>query len=121
MFAHINNKANISYVVGSVANLTAKPSTMHYRIVRCIFKYLQSSVYLGLCYYGGPNANILQAYSNVNFANDLFDNKSCNGFLVSMNGGPILWGSRKQIGETSSITKDEYVIGNIATKEVVRT
>ncbi len=35
-----------------------------------------------------------------------------------MNGAPILWGSRKQIGIAASITNDEYVAGNIATKEV---
>ncbi len=63
---------------------------MHYGVVRHIFKYLRGNVHLGLCYYGRPDVNILQAYYDVNFISDLFDKKSCNGFLVSMNGGPIL-------------------------------
>jgi hypothetical protein len=93
---------------------------MHYRIVHCIFRYLQSSVYLGLCYYGGPDANILQAYSNVNFTSDLFDKKSCNGFLVSMNGGPILWGSKRNW--RSFINNQRRICGRQhATKEVVWT
>jgi hypothetical protein len=76
---------------------------------------------MGLCYYGGLDAKILQAYYNVDFANDLFNIKSHIGFLVSMNGILILWDSQKQIGVTSSTTKVEYVATNIATQKVVWT
>jgi hypothetical protein len=116
MFAHIGNRLDISCAISNVANFMAKPSTMHYGVVCHIFKYLCGNVHLGLCYYGKPTTNILQAYSNVNFTSDLFDRKSCSGFLVSMNGGPILWGSKNQTSIDSLITKDEYVAANIATQ-----
>jgi hypothetical protein len=68
-----------------------------------------------LCYYGGLDPNILQAYSYVDFADDLSNKKSHCGFLVSMNGVLILWDNRKQTSIASSITKVEYVAANIAT------
>jgi hypothetical protein len=60
MFAQIGNRPDIFYAVNNVANFTTKPSTMHYGVVRCVFKYLQGSVHLGLSYYGRHDANILQ-------------------------------------------------------------
>jgi hypothetical protein len=74
-----------------------------------------------LCYYGGLNANILQAYFNVDLVIDLFDRKSHSGLFVSMNGVLILWGNRKQIDIVSSTTEVEYVVTNIATSKVVWT
>jgi hypothetical protein len=74
-----------------------------------------------LCYYGGLDANILQAYSNVDFANDLSNRKSHSGFLISMNGILILWDNKKQTDVTLSTTKIEYVATNIVTREVVWT
>jgi hypothetical protein len=68
-----------------------------------------------LCYYGGLDPNILQAYSYVDFADDLSNKKSRSGFLFSMNGILILWDSRKQTIIASSTTKVEYVVANIVT------
>jgi hypothetical protein len=43
---------------------------MHYGVVHYIFKYLQGNVHLGLCFCGGPYANIFQSYIDVDFASD---------------------------------------------------
>ncbi len=121
MFAHIGNRFSIFYVVSNVVKLITKPSTMHYGVVHCIFKYLQDSVHLGLRLSKGPYPNLLQTYFGADFVIDLSNRKSCSGFLVSMNGSSILWGSRKQIGVTSSTIEVEYVVVNITTREVVWT
>lgn len=120
MCAHIGNKRNISYVVNSVAKINHQPCIMELFVI-FLNTSLRGNVHLSLCYYGWLDANMFQAYFNVDFANDLSNRKSRSGFFVSMNGVIVFWDSWKQTGVTSSTTKVEYVATNIATREVVWT
>ncbi len=120
MCAQIGNKPNISYDINIVAKVNHQPCIMELFAI-FINTSLWGNVPLGLCYYGGLDPNILQAYSYVDFADDLSNKKSRSGFLFSMNGILILWDSRKQTIIASSTTKVEYVVANIVTWKIVWT
>ena len=61
----------------------------------------------------------LGAYSNSNWAGDLYDRKSTIGSCIMIAGGPVLWKSTKQTGISLSSTEAEYIAASETVKNVI--
>ena len=61
----------------------------------------------------------LTAYADSDWAGDMGDRKSISGWILFMNGAPILWGSKKQGSVAISSTEAEYVALSEMSKEVL--
>lgn len=72
-----------------------------------------------ITYSGGSNNYVLKGFCNVDYAMDLDDRKSRSDFILTLNGGPISWGSRKQGCTARSISKAEYITAHLAMQEIV--
>jgi hypothetical protein len=71
---------------------------------------------------GPGKSNILSGWVDRDFASDVESRKSVNGYLLSLNGGPISWKAARQGckgGVTLSSSEAEFVAGSQAGKEVL--
>lgn len=84
-----------------------------------ILKYLHGVPDLRITYSATSPPNVLQAFCDADYAGDLDDRKSRSGFVLTLNGGPIAWGSRKQGCTAASTTEAEYVAAHLATQEII--
>lgn len=87
----------------------------HVVAVKWILHYLKGTSDLGLHF--KPGILHLQAYSDVDQANDPNDRKSVSGFIVYFGSSPISWVSKKQHTISCSSIEIEYKVFAIADAE----
>jgi hypothetical protein len=109
---------NITYVVSMATKFSLAPKHVHCNAIQRIFKYLKATSNLSICSIRNGIINIVTTYYDVDYIIDLDDHESHIGFILSMNEGPIAWGSQKQ-PYSSSITKTKYITKAIVTKQVI--
>lgn len=108
MYAMTTTGPNICYAVDLVSRYQSKIGKDHWQIVKRIFKYLQSTRNLGLCFCNSDLETI--RYTNAHYAGDYDDRKSTNGYHVFIFGGTIIsWLSKKQSCVAKSTMKVEYI------------
>lgn len=61
--------------------------------------------------------NVLDVYADADFAMDLDNQRFKINFVLFLNNTPVAWGSRKQLG-SSSTTEEEYDSAVSATNEM---
>jgi hypothetical protein len=82
-------------------------------------KHLKGSPDMRITYSASNQPNVLSAFCDADYANNVDDRKSRSSFILMLNEGPIAWGSRKQGCTAGSTTKAEYVAAHLAFNEVV--
>jgi hypothetical protein len=87
--------------------------------VRKVFRYLKATTNLGISYSATLDPHQPIAYYDADFAADLADCKSRTGYVILLNGGPVMWGSQKQTVTATSTTEAEYVAAWVATHQVI--
>ncbi len=95
---------NITYVVSMAIKFSLAPKHVHCNVIQKKIKYLKATSKLSICFIKNGIINIVTTYCDVDYVIDLDDHKSHIGFILSMNGTPIVWGSQKQPC-SSSISK----------------
>ena len=118
-FAQLCTRFDISYAVAHAAKFMSRPTILHVTAVKCILKYLQGTSSMRITYSGGSSNHLLEGFCDADYAMDLDDRKSRSGFILTLNGGPISWGSRKQGCTTGSTTESKYVAAHLATQEII--
>ena len=93
---YLTNKCrpNTSYDVGRLSQYTQNPSKEHRTALERVFKYLRGSLDYSLYYKGFPS--VVEGFSDVNWITDSLDIKSITGYIFSLGGAAISWGSKKQ-------------------------
>jgi hypothetical protein len=107
---------DIAYAINRLATYTANPSLAHYATAKRVLRYLKGTRNLGITYRAQHkrtsttllDANNFYSFSDAAYAN-ANDNRSISGYVFLLNGGAIMWGSRKQTMITLSTTEAEYV------------
>nr|KAJ0209090.1 hypothetical protein LSAT_V11C400189260 [Lactuca sativa] len=115
MYAMINTRPDITYIVGSLSRYTSNPSSHHWQAVSRVFKYLKGTMNYCLTYSGYPF--VLEGYLDANWINNLEDHSSTNGWVFLLGGGAISWASKKQTCITNSTMDSEFVALSAAGKE----
>lgn len=85
----------IAYAVGQVSQFSANPGRDHWGAVKQIIAYLAGTPQHGICY-GSKNQTNLLGYIDADYAGDLDTRCSTTGFVFTLNGGPVAWGSTLQ-------------------------
>jgi hypothetical protein len=82
-----------------------------------ILRYLKGTTSLGIIYKANKNnGNIFTGYSDASFANN-DDRTSVSGYVFTLTGGAITWGSKKQNAVSLSTTEAEYICLSDAARE----
>jgi len=88
----------------------------HWEAVRRIYRYLLGTKDLRLTYGGAPSVLVGYADADGSMAED---RKAISGYAFLIDGGAVLWSSKKQEIVSLSTTESEYVAATHAAKEAL--
>ena len=88
-------RPDIAFAVGMVARYVECPQTTHWTAVKRIFRYLQGTTSHGIRFKSNGDLNFM-CFSDADWADDITDRKSTSGYIFTLAGGPVSWGSKKQ-------------------------
>jgi hypothetical protein len=116
-FIQTLSQPDISFAVNMVAQFSLNLQRAHFQAVSRIF--LARTIDLSLCYDGHGGNNILEAYTDADYAGGVTDRKSRSGSLLLLNKAPVAWNSRKQTCVATLTIKSHNVAANSSTKDVI--
>lgn len=121
MFVAVCTRLNISFHIRKLSQNLQDPTERHASRIKELRRYLRDTIkqrirYGPLLDYNGaqPDRNglyresLLVLFSDADWAN-MKDRKSISGYLATLFGGPVLFGSRKQRFVSTSSTELEYI------------
>ena len=103
------------FVVGKLSRYTSNPSSVHCHAINRVLKYLRKTVDYGIVYIGYPS--VLEGYTNASWITDSEDHSSTSGWIFTLGGGAISWGSKKQTCISDSTMASEFVALASSSKE----
>ena len=89
-------RPDIMHVVGIVGRFQANPKESHLQAVKIIFKYLQGTQDFGLWYLKNVDLT-LHAYTNVDWAGNVDDQKITSGGAFYMGPRLVSWSTRNKV------------------------
>ncbi|GKC43230.1 zinc finger, CCHC-type containing protein [Tanacetum coccineum] len=107
MYVMTSTRPDIAYAVGRLSRFTSNPSRHHWYAITRVFKYLKGTMNYGLSYVRYPS--VLEGYSDASWINHVEDSSSTSGWVFLLEGGAILWASKKQTCITGSTMESEFV------------
>lgn len=97
MYAMVKTRIDIGFATSMVSRFAKNPGPDHFSAVDQILRYLAGSQDRGIMFGGEPELRLV-GYSDSDWAGDHADRKSASGFVFTLNGGPINYGSKKTSG-----------------------
>ncbi len=116
MYAMVETRIDIAFATSMVSRFAKNPGPDHFSAVDQILRYLAGSPERRITFAGESELNLI-GYSDSDWAGDHADRKSTSGFVLTLNGGPISYGSKKQAVVALSSTEAEYVALSLAARE----
>ena len=113
-YMSLGTHPDIAYVVSVLSHYLDNPKLVHWAAVKWVFAYLAGMVNLALTF-GGMELD-LEGYTDVDGSMDE-DWKAMSGYAFLMDGGAVLWNTKKQEIIALSTTEAEYVATTHAAKE----
>ncbi|XP_073112260.1 secreted RxLR effector protein 161-like [Elaeis guineensis] len=130
MYSMVYCRLDLAYAVSQVSRFMAQPGREHWRALKGIFRYLVSSVGVGICYrqLGGVEGHSnmskeaqgkIQGFVDANFDGNVNTRHLTIGFVFNLYGGPVSWRSYLQPITIVSTIEVEYINITEATKEAL--
>ncbi len=111
-------RPDLSYAVGVVSQFMQTPRKPHLDAVRRILRYIKHTLQCGIFYETKSQLQV-HGYTDVDWAGNVLDRRSTNGFMFSFGSGVISWSNKKQPTVALSSIEAEYRGAAIAACEVV--
>ncbi|GJV46554.1 zinc finger, CCHC-type containing protein [Tanacetum coccineum] len=115
MYATHCTRPDIAYAVCKLSRYTSNPSQDHWKAIGRIFGYLKRTRQLALYYDRCPA--VLEGCSDASWITGSSDSKSITGWIFTLGGGAVCWGSKKQTCITHSTMEAEFLALAAAGKE----
>jgi transposase InsO family protein len=113
----------LAYPVGQLSQYLDCYGMPHIAYAKRVLRFVKGSLGCGLVYgamrRGFRERNRLVAYSDADFASCEETRRSVSGVVLMLNGGPVMWCSRKQTSVSTSTLESEYIASGVAAREVV--
>ena len=93
MYAMTSTRPDIAYAVGKLSRFTSNPSKEHWQAVHRILKYLKRTMNYGIYYSGYPT--VIEGFTDASWITNQEDHSSTSGWIFTLGGGAISWGSKK--------------------------
>jgi hypothetical protein len=88
-------RLDLSYAVGVVNQFMQTPRKPHLDAVRRILRYIKHTLQCGIFYEAKSQLQV-HGYTDADWASNVSDRRSTNGFMFSFGSGAISWSSKKQ-------------------------
>lgn len=118
MYLSVATRPDIMYAVAIVSRFLEKPTIVHVKAVKRIFKYLKNTINYGIFYVSGGESQLI-GYSDADHAGDIETRRSTSGYIFKYNDGGIIWSSERQKSVSISTMEAEYIAASEAMKELV--
>ena len=115
MYAMTYTRPNIAFTVGKLSRYTSNPSSVHWHAVNRILRYLRKMIDYGIVYNG--YLVVLEGFTDASWITDREDHSFTSGWIFTLGGGAISWGSKKQTCITDSTMASEFVTLASCSKE----
>jgi hypothetical protein len=102
-----HTRPDISYAVGVVSRYMQEPHDLHWKVVKCILRYVQGTMSYGIHYAVGCALDLI-GFTDSDWVGDGTDRKSTSEYTLSLGSGPICWSSKKQSAIGLSSAEAEY-------------
>ena len=117
MYVMVCTRPDIAQAVGAVSRYMNNPGKLHWEAVKWILRYLRGTTGKALCFKGGDT--ILTGYVDADLAGNVDIRRSTTGYVYTLGGTAVSWGSQLQKIVALSTTEAEYVAVTEASKEMV--
>ncbi|RVW67820.1 Retrovirus-related Pol polyprotein from transposon TNT 1-94 [Vitis vinifera] len=107
MYAAQCTRVAISFAVSKLSRFISNPSVEHWKAIGRVLGYLKNTKELSLQYSKFPA--ILEGYSDASWISSVGDNLSTTGWVFTLGGGAISWGSKKQTCISHSTMEAEFI------------
>ncbi|RVW46570.1 Retrovirus-related Pol polyprotein from transposon TNT 1-94 [Vitis vinifera] len=115
MYAAQCTRADISFAVSKLSRFISNPSVEHWKAIDRVLGYLKNTKELSLQYSKFPA--ILEGYSDASWISSVGDNLSTTGWVFTLGGGAVFWGSKKQTCISHSTMEAEFIALTATGKE----
>jgi len=92
----LHTRPDLAYSVGVASRFMEKPTVLHLKAVKQIFRYLKGTINFGLVYTQEGKDEALSGYSDSDLALDVVARKSTGGMVFYLNDNLVSWCSQKQ-------------------------
>jgi len=87
-------RPDLSYAVGVVSQFMQTPGKPHLDVVKRILRYIKHTLQCGI-FYEVKNQLQVHGYTDVDWAGNVSDKRSTNGFMFSFGSGVVSWSNKK--------------------------
>ncbi|RVW62247.1 Copia protein [Vitis vinifera] len=94
-------------LVSKLSRFISNPSVEHWKAIGRVLGYLKNTKELSLQYSKFPA--ILEGYSDASWISSVGDNLSTTGWVFTLGGGAVSWGSKKQTCISHSTMEAEFI------------
>ncbi|GJS16932.1 gag-pol polyprotein [Tanacetum coccineum] len=115
MFVMICTRPDITHAVGVASQYMAELGREHWEAVKRILRYIKGTSDVAL--FLGDSDLIVNGYVNSDYTGDLDRSKSTIGYVFTLSGETVSWGSKLQSVVAMSTTEAKYVAAAQASKE----
>ncbi|KAJ8499523.1 hypothetical protein OPV22_010075 [Ensete ventricosum] len=107
MYAMLCTRPDVTHALSVTSRYKADLGLEHWKVVKCILKYLRMIKDLSLVYGGGSLQ--VEGYMDSSFQTNIDDSKSNSGYVFTLNRGVVSWKSSKQDTTADSTIEAEYI------------
>lgn len=107
LFAAQNTRPDISFAVNLLSRFSKNPGKGHWLAVKRILRYLKGTLEMGIVY--SKFSEDLTGFCDADWAADVDERRSTSGYVFTMQGGAISWGTHRQRTVALSSTEAELM------------
>lgn len=113
-------RPDISAAVGILSQYSSRPNAFLLKCLKRVFAYLKGTKGFRLAYNRSKTREIrMKFHCDSDFAGSKNDRKSRSGWVGFLNGGAIIWGSKKQSCTSLSTAEAEYVAASQCAMDII--
>ena len=113
-------RPDLAFAYSELNKYVQFPVKLHMSAAEHVLRYLRGTYEKGILFSRGvKHANLLWGWVDTDWDGDTDTHRSHTGFVLTFNGGPISWKSRRQDSVALSTSDTEYMVATDGGKEVV--
>ncbi|KAE8180027.1 hypothetical protein CF336_g9438, partial [Tilletia laevis] len=112
-------RPDLAFAVSTLGKFSSDPTEEHMEAAKRVLRYIRGTAGAKLTFGGDRSEEEVEGYVDADWAADRDDRRSTSGFVYTMAGGAVSWGSRKQGAVALSTAEAEYVAAGVAGREAL--